>query len=593
MTNHSKEDITLESVKIRRNKCFKEDFAGFDRIKPINIIVGRNNSGKSVLLDMVEFLVKTKLPSHWEAEDTDGVNTILDGSREFLFTRILSENTLGQIFNPSSSGGGLSGNHWEHCGRYLLSSPIEFHVDSMLKPQSVSLLGSPFDSMYLRDDRRKEKHGKTACQYIANKIHRGFIPNALLNKTYRRLTAERDIVPEEQSNELFLGINGTGASNIIRAFLNDAKFDRDVIRVTLLEGLNKIFEPDNTFTEIVSRRIEVDKWEIFLNEEKKQILIPLSKSGSGLKTILLVLLNLLAIPKIPLNSPDTQNYIFAFEELENNLHPSLLRRLYRYIETFAEKEKSIFFITTHSNIVIDIFSQSDSAQIVHVTHDGIQAKTETVHHFTSQNAILDDLGVRASDLLQANGIVWLEGPSDRIYFNRWVEIFSNGSLREHRDYECAFYGGAVLSHYQAADPNDDGNFINIFRVNRNAILLADSDKTSKNDTLKTRVARMKHQIEQTRGIVWVFDAKEIENYIPSECIQKAFEIPEELPRIGKLRVFANYWKENKIPGIFDKVKLARKIAPLLTIESLASRFDLSEKMKTICDTITAWQSKSE
>ena len=33
--------------------------------------------------------------------------------------------------------------------------------------------------------------------------------------------------------------------------------------------------------------------------------------------------------------------------------------------------------------------------------------------------MLNDLDVRASDLLQSNGIIWVEGPSDRIYIKRW------------------------------------------------------------------------------------------------------------------------------------------------------------------------------
>jgi len=459
----------------------------------------------------------------------------------------------------------------------------------------VQLLKSPFLSSYFPysqwDDSKIQKHNEEICNDIAEKIGRGFVPEYLTNKTYHRLTAERDITPEEQSDDLSLGINGTGATNIIRAFLNDAKFDRNVIRVSLLNGLNKIFEPDNTFSEIVSRRLETNQREIFL-EEKKKGLIPLSKSGSGLKTILLVLLNLLAIPKIPGNHSNLKDYIFAFEELENNLHPSLLRRLYRFIEEFVEREQSIFFITTHSSVVIDFFSQSDSAQTVHVTHDGEQAKTETVHHFIGQNAVLDDLGVRASDLLQANGIVWLEGASDRIYFNRWVEIYSGGSLREHRDYECAFYGGAMLSHHQAVDPNGGGDFINIFRVNRNAILLADSDKAKESCPLKKRVAKMKNQIEATKGIVWVFDVREIENYIPPECIQNTFEKLKELPPIRKNTKFSDYLKQAGFPKTFDKVQFARKIVPVMSEETLASGFDLSEKMKIICREIETWQTKS-
>lgn len=35
---------------------------------------------------------------------------------------------------------------------------------------------------------------------------------------------------------------------------------------------------------------------------------------------------------------------------------------------------------------------------------------------------LDDLGVKASDLLQANGIIWVEGPSDRAYIHLKIRV---------------------------------------------------------------------------------------------------------------------------------------------------------------------------
>ena len=601
MTDNLKEYSAPEAVKIRRNKCFKDDFAGFDCVKPINIVIGRNNSGKSVLLDMIEFLV-TKNHNYWDTKESeDRIARVLDDQSEFLFSRILSENTLKRIFPENAFGGDLPGSHWG-TGSQLVSYVIEFNVAFDLKSLSVNIPEAPFSSPHFPYFRYKNRSAtpedliEIACHYIAKDINGGFMPDSLTNKTFRRLSAERDIVPEEQNDVLSLEINGTGAANIIQAFLHNAELDRSVVRDSLLEGLNKIFEPDNTFVEITSQYHQSNKkWEVFLNEKNKG-LIPLSKSGSGLKTVLLVLLNLLAVPHIPSRNSelkDTKNYIFAFEELENNLHPSLLRRLYRFIADFAEKEQSIFFITTHSSAVIDFFSQSDSAQIVHVTHDGERAKTETVYHFVGQNAVLDDLGVRASDLLQANGIVWIEGPSDRIYFNKWVEIYSEGNLREHRDYECAFYGGTILAHYHAVDPNDDdGDFVNIFRINRNAILLADSDKKTETSPLKQRVERMKEQIKQTRGIFWDFSVKEIENYIPPECIRLAFNLENALPPLHKHLVFSNYFK--KVVGkAFDKVKLARTIAPELTEAYLASRFDLPERMKEICSVIKNWQGKAE
>ncbi len=46
------------SVKIKGYKCFKDEFAGFDKIMPVNIIIGRNNSEKSTLIDLIEHITK-------------------------------------------------------------------------------------------------------------------------------------------------------------------------------------------------------------------------------------------------------------------------------------------------------------------------------------------------------------------------------------------------------------------------------------------------------------------------------------------------------------------------------------------------------
>ncbi|MBM2837859.1 MAG: hypothetical protein HW415_484, partial [Deltaproteobacteria bacterium] len=42
------------SIEIKNYKCFGEDPQGFYHLRPINLIIGRNNTGKSTLLEMVE-----------------------------------------------------------------------------------------------------------------------------------------------------------------------------------------------------------------------------------------------------------------------------------------------------------------------------------------------------------------------------------------------------------------------------------------------------------------------------------------------------------------------------------------------------------
>ena len=77
-------------------------------------------------------------------------------------------------------------------------------------------------------------------------------------------------------------------------------------------ALNSIFQSDGEFESIRIQQINGESggmWEVFL-QEKGQQRIPLSKMGSGLKTIILILLNLLVIPGL---SKKTR-FVYAFEE---------------------------------------------------------------------------------------------------------------------------------------------------------------------------------------------------------------------------------------------------------------------------------------
>ena len=53
-------DLRDLSIKISNYKCFGDEACGYDRILPINLIIGRNNSGKSSLLDLIDFGVQPK-----------------------------------------------------------------------------------------------------------------------------------------------------------------------------------------------------------------------------------------------------------------------------------------------------------------------------------------------------------------------------------------------------------------------------------------------------------------------------------------------------------------------------------------------------
>ena len=323
-----------------------------------------------------------------------------------------------------------------------------------------------------------------------------------------------------------LGPDGEGTTNIIRRFITSEKLPREVIQDELLAALNSIFGSDSQFSEI---QVQVhdeaqedaikDHWEVYLGEETKG-LIALSESGSGLKTVFLVLLNLLVVPRI--EKKEKSQLTFAFEELENNLHPALLRRLFQHLEDYAVNEKATIFLTTHSSIALDLFGLSDHAQVIHVSHDGESARTTTVPTHSNLIKIVSELGARPSDLLQANGLIWVEGPSDRIYLNRWIDLYTGGRLREGHDYQCVFYGGALLAQVQFESPEDEAaKLANLFQINHNLVVVCDGDRTAKGSDLKPGVKRIREEVEKIDGAhIWITDAREIENYLPALSLRK-------------------------------------------------------------------------
>ena len=65
--------------------------------------------------------------------------------------------------------------------------------------------------------------------------------------------------------------------------------------------------------------------------------------------------------------PSYLKRFFVFEELENNLHPALQRRLFNYLKDWSIMNKVTVFFTTHSNIPINLFSSDKNSKIVHLT----------------------------------------------------------------------------------------------------------------------------------------------------------------------------------------------------------------------------------
>jgi len=555
------------SLKIRNYKCFGDEFQGFDAIMPINVIIGRNNCGKSTLLELVQYAISAFDPKPFSHKNRQP---------EVLLEAPLSVEEVEKVFKPGSQGNGIpiGVDHWT-VGTRCVGKKLAILLPSAQKA----------DRTFVRTEADLPLYAKPFEGQLAHRL-----TNPFSSRVFRRLRAERDI-RLEGDNDSDLQENGSGATSVVQRFINKAWLPSELVEQTLLQELNKIMEPDASFTNIVVQQHENSAWEVYL-EEREKGRIALSKSGSGLQTVLLVLILLYLIPHR--DKRELRDYVFAFEELENNVHPALQRRLLLYIKNIAVEKEALFFVTTHSHVVIDLFSRDPQAQLIHVTHDGQEAKASRVEAYTGCQGILDDLDVRASDLLQSNGIVWVEGPSDRLYFNTWIELWTNGELREGVHYQCVFYGGRLLAHLSADPPNEDSDreeALRILRVNRNALMMIDSDRGAEEQELNGTKQRITREMDNIGGTCWITKGREIENYIPASAVASLYK-KDSARQVGTYQPFSDYLDEiEKGEGskfLSNKVVFADRICRVLRKGDIMPVLDLAERLDEACSRIRKW-----
>ena len=565
--------IEFNKIIFEGYKCFKKETI-IGNIKPINIVIGKNNIGKSSLLDIIEIINSPQLL--WDNRDC-----------KFTIEKSLTDEEIKKVFVPGSYGGDIYYSDHYEFGKKYIDENFRFYLSS--KKDSYNdkkeIVTKPITNLHIFNPNLIEKLDKY-WNDLATII-------TYSSKAVKRIYAERNINPEKETLSMEIDGYGNGITSVINNYLNKANYDEDKIRKELLGKLNEIMGMDANFTEITTQQVEYTKddirWEIFLREENKGR-IALSKSGSGLKTILIVLVYTILLPDI--ERKKLSEYIFLFEELENNLHPSLERRLLKYLEEISYHKTNIF-LTTHSNTVLDSFQNNENVQMYHVKKENDSIEVKTLDNILGKKGCLDDLGIKASDIIQSNGIIWVEGPSDRIYINKWIDLWSNGKYKEGMNYQCVFYGGRLLSNTTFDDENID-NLINLMNVNKNSIILIDSDKTYASKPINDTKKRILKEYEDNNQLCWITKGKEIENYVPKQIISSFYTniVDEEFGQYDTIDKFLNKYKEEEGERFKRaKIKYAQQYVEKMTIDTMKDILDLDEKMKKVIKEIEKWNAK--
>jgi hypothetical protein len=410
------------------------NYKSFDDSGPItlgagfNVIVGKNNSGKTALVEALSLRLPSSLPHRnsrqprgqprnphsmiefvveltgREAHDfllgvgevhfplsPTAKNNPQEAIKEFL--EFLARPAFELRYRYSPTNGGISTHSYPSHGQFVPYSPQRFvQVRSNLQKGMFTAVGT--------GNGANDSFGEALAGHVVNQVYCFRAERLTIGKV--GFADSADLNPN--ANNLAVVLNSLQGRNPARfAIFNDH------VRTVFPTIHHVAVRPSGSELEIVV-------WNIDPASQREDLVVPLSQSGTGIGQVLAALYVIV--------TSDTPRTIII-DEPNTFLHPGALRALLEIMANAPLPHQ--YIMTTHAP---DVIGMRQPTTVYMTRWDQEQTRVEGMASgvVADTRRSLLEVGARLSDLTGFDRVLWVEGPTEQECLPRVLRQFHGTSL---------------------------------------------------------------------------------------------------------------------------------------------------------------------
>ncbi|MDP9485558.1 MAG: AAA family ATPase [Actinomycetota bacterium] len=415
--------MLVTKFRVTNYKSFRD--SGYVRLGAgFNVIVGRNNVGKTALVEALSLRSADKphrspetVPIPSSAPDpVSRVEVSFELSKEGFVGLMGSAAPIFYVPLWGVISGVSSGDVQHHIREFLAAISernvieAEFSSGVVTAAQLVSygervdadssIYALPFEALPSGEGFRLSSE-----QTVSTSGRNSFMvqaAGALVNRVYHFKAERLNVGEAPPSHAVELTSDASNLAQCLHTLQgNPVRFQR-------LNGLvSEIFPEVKQITAPLTPQgpVRILVWTVDPTSEREDLAVPLSESGTGIGQVLAMLYVVLTsdLPKT-----------IIIDEPQSFLHPGAIRKLVDILRHYQRVQHQ-YVITTHSPTAI---TAAAPRTILLVKKEEAESTVELIDasETRDQDLLLKEVGARLSDVFGADDILWVEGPTEEACF---------------------------------------------------------------------------------------------------------------------------------------------------------------------------------